>query len=118
VAALSPDGAWVAAVDPDGKLLLFSVSGGSPREIRGAVNGDLPVEWDASGKSLFVWDRTWPARIARLDLATGDRKIWKELTTDPVGLLYGNVILARDGEHYVYRARRVLSELNVAEGLK
>ena len=118
LAVLSPDGASVASVDPEGKLLLFSVSGGPPREIRGAAEGDIPVEWDATGKALFVWDKTWPARIARLDLETGERKPWKELSTDPVGLLYGTVILARDGEHYVYRARRNLSELNVAEGLK
>jgi len=118
LAALSPDGASVAAVDPEGRLLLLPVSGGTPREIHGAVQGDIPIEWEASGKAVFVWDRTWPARIARLDLETGERKVWKELTTDPVGLLYGTVILARDGEHYVYRARRVLSELNVAEGLR
>lgn len=36
----------------------------------------------------------------------------------PYEMLYGTVIFARDGEHYVYRVRRVLSELNVAEGLR
>lgn len=70
------------------------------------------------GQALFLWDRTWPARIVRLELETGKRTIWKELAADPVGLLYGNVILARDGQHYVYRLRRVLSELNVAQGLR
>jgi eukaryotic-like serine/threonine-protein kinase len=118
LAALSPDGRFVAAVDPEGKMLLFSISGGPPREIRGALPGDIPLEWDASGKALFVWDKTWPARVARLDVESGTRAAWKELTTDPVGLLYGTVMFARDGEHYVYRARRVLSELNVAEGLR
>jgi dipeptidyl aminopeptidase/acylaminoacyl peptidase len=118
MAVLSPDARSVAAIDPEGKLLLFAVSGGPPKEIHGAANGDIPLEWDASGRSLFVWDNTWPARIARLDLGTGERKAWKELSTDPVGLLYGTVILARDGEHYVYRVRRVLSELNVGEGLR
>ncbi|HKF41594.1 MAG TPA: hypothetical protein VKG01_00700, partial [Thermoanaerobaculia bacterium] len=115
---LSPDAGSVAAVDPDGKLLLFAVSGGPPTEIRGAASGDIPLEWDASGEFLFVWDRAWPARIARLDMESGERKVWKELTTDPVGLLYGTVSFSRDGEHYVYRVRRVLSELNVAEGLR
>jgi serine/threonine protein kinase len=64
----------------------------------------------------------WKARDTRLnrtlEIATGKRTVWKKLAADPVGLLYGNVILARDGQHYVYRLRRVLSELNVAEGLK
>jgi Tol biopolymer transport system component len=118
LAVLSPDGASVVTVDPDGKILFCSVAGGPPKEVRGALSGEIPVEWEASGKSLFVWDRTWPARIVRLELETGNRSIWKELAADPVGLLYGNIILARDGQHYVYRLRRVLSELNVAEGLK
>ena len=118
LAVLSPDGSSVAAVDTDGKMFLYSIAGGEPKEIRGTLPGEIPVEWEASGKSLFVWDLTWPARIARLELDTGNRSVWKELAADPVGLLYGNVILTRDGKHYVYRLRRVLSELNVAEGLK
>jgi dipeptidyl aminopeptidase/acylaminoacyl peptidase len=117
-AVLSPDGGAVATATPDGKMLLCSVAGGPPKEIPGALPGEIPLEWDASGKTLFVWDRTWPARIARLEIETGRRTAWKELTADPVGLLYGNVILARDGQHYVYRLKRVLSELNVAEGLR
>jgi hypothetical protein len=118
VAVLSPDGESVATVDADGKMLLCSATGGPPRKIPGALPGEVPLEWEASGKKLFLWDRTWPARIVRLELETGRRTVWKELAADPVGLLYGNVILARDGQHYVYRLRRVLSELNVAEGLR
>jgi hypothetical protein len=117
VAVLSPDGRSVATVDTEGRLLLCSV-GGAPEEIRGAVPGEVPLEWEDSGKALFLWDRTWPARIVRLELASGHRSDWKELAPDPTGLLYGNVIMTRDGQHYVYRVRRVLSELNVAEGLR
>jgi len=118
LAVLSPDGGSVATVDPDGKILLCSVAGGSPKEVRRALPGEFPLEWEASGKTLFLWDRTWPARIVHLELETGKRTVWKELAADPVGPFYGNVILARDGQHYVYRLRRVLSELNVAEGLR
>ena len=118
LAVLSPDGGSVAAVDSEGKLSVYSVSDGKASDVRGVLPGEIPLEWDASGKVLFVWDRTWPARISRLDLASGNRTFWKELAADPLGLLYGNVILARDGQHYVYRLRRVLSQLNVAEGLK
>jgi hypothetical protein len=115
LAVLSPDGRSVATVDTDGRLLLCSI-GGEPKEIRGALPGEIPLEWESSGNALFLWDRTWPARIVRLELATGHRSDWKELAPDPTGLLCGNVILTRDGQHYVYRVRRVLSELNVAEG--
>ena len=107
----------MATVDPEGKLLHCSV-GGEPKEVRGALPGEIPLEWEDSGKALFLWDRTWPARVVRLELDSGRRSVWKELTPDPTGLLYGNLILTRDGQHYVYRVRRELSELNVAEGLE
>jgi Tol biopolymer transport system component len=115
---LSPDGESVATVDSAGRILVYSAAGGAPTEVRGALPGDLPLEWEIGGRALFVWDRTWPARIGRLELGTGRRALWKELAPDPVGLMYGNVILTRDGRHYVYRLRRVFSELNVVEGLK
>jgi hypothetical protein len=118
LAVLSPDGGFVATIDPEGRMLVCSVSGGSPKEVRGALPGEIPLQWEVSGKALFTWDRTWPARIVRLELESGRRSAWKEIAPDPTGVLYGNVILTRDGQHYVYRLRRDLSELNVAEGLK
>jgi hypothetical protein len=33
-------------------------------------------------------------------------------------VLYGNILLARDGEHYIYRVRRVTGQLFLGEGLK
>jgi len=99
--------------------LLLGPVGGALKEVPGALPGEIPLEWELSGKALLLWDRTWPARVVRLDLASGLRSVWRELAPpDPTGLLYGNVILTRDGKHYVYRIRRELSELNVAEGLE
>ncbi len=118
LAVLSPDAESVATVDPEGKMLMCSVSGGAPSEVRGALPGEIPIEWEAGGKALFVWDRTWPARIVRLELDSGRRTVFRELATDTLGILYGNLLVTRDGQNYAYRIRRVLSELNVAEGLR
>lgn len=118
VAVLSPDGASVVTVDTEGKLALSAI-GGAPKEVPGALPGEIPLEWEVSGRALFLWDRTWPVRIVRLDLASGSRSVWRELAPpDATGLLYGSVIVTRDGQHYVYRVRRELSELNVAEGFE
>jgi eukaryotic-like serine/threonine-protein kinase len=117
--ALSPDGQAAVALDEKGRVLLCRMSGAECSEVKGVLPGESPEQWEASGKSIFVWDRTWPARIQRVDLATGERRLWKEITPpDPAGVLYGTVALTRDGEHYVYRVRRVTSRLYVAEGLK
>jgi eukaryotic-like serine/threonine-protein kinase len=115
---LSPDGESTATVDPDGRMLICPLSGGPPSEVRGAQPGEIPVQWEAGGKALFVWDRTWPARIVRLELPDGRRTVLRELSADTLGLLYGNVLVTRDGQHYIYRIRRIHSELNMAEGLK
>jgi hypothetical protein len=40
------------------------------------------------------------------------------VAADSRGLLYGNLLLTGDGRHYVYRLRRALSELNVAQNLR
>ena len=119
-ALLSPDGGSVAGADPSGRIRIYPVGEGrgNPTEVHGALPYERPIQWESSGRALFLWDRTWPARIARLDLTTGARTVWKELTSDPVGVLYGNLVLTPDGKHYVFRLRRVLSELNLAEGLK
>jgi serine/threonine protein kinase/Tol biopolymer transport system component len=115
---LSPDGQSVASIDEKGRILVYRVAGGDPVEVKGALPGEEPIQWEASGRALFLWDRAWPAHIGRLDLSTGERTAWKELTTDPVGAVYGNLLFTRDGKHYVYRIRRVLSELDLAEGLR
>ncbi|MEP6995555.1 MAG: protein kinase, partial [Acidobacteriota bacterium] len=114
---LSPDGKAVAAVGEDGRILIHPL-GESPIPVRGTITHEIPLQWETGGNAIFVWDRTWPARIMRVELSTGTRSAWKELAADPLGLLYGNVHLTRDGRHYVYRIRRAFSELNVARGLK
>jgi len=117
----SPDGRSVAVLDDAGRFVVCPVSGGGCSPVKGVQPEDSPEQWESSGKALLVWNRnrTWPAQIYRVDLATGERRLWKEITpSDPSGVLYGNILLARDGEHYIYRVRRVTGQLFLGEGLK
>jgi Tol biopolymer transport system component len=116
---ISHDGRFVAALEEGKGLLLCAVAGGECSSVAGALPGDYPAHWDSGATGILVWDRTWPARIHRLDLKTGQRTLWKEIhPPDPATVLYGNILLARDGEHYVYRVRRISSQLYLAQGLK
>ena len=116
---ISHDGRWVAAQEEGKRLLRCPTEGGGCSPVRGALPSDYPVHWDAPATGLLVWDRTWPARIHRVDLETGERTPWKEIhPPDPASVLYGNILLARDGEHYIYRLRRISSQLYLAEGLR
>jgi len=116
---ISHDGQWAAAHEEGKGLVRCRTTGGVCTPIQGAQPADYPMHWDANATGLLVWDRTWPARIHRVDFATGKRELWKEIhPPDPASVLYGNILLARDREHYIYRLRRLSSHLYLADGLK
>ncbi len=119
--ALSPDGQVVAAVGPDEKGYLYTVAGGEPRSIPGIEAGEVPVEWSADGRALYIYRPSdLPARVYLLDLSTGKRTFWRQLMPpDPAGVEYlGPILPAPDGKSYVYGYRRLLSDLYLVEGLK
>lgn len=117
---LSPDGRFLTAMGPDGKLALYPVRGGKPRPIVGLQPDELPLRWTDDGKALFVTRRTGlPFRIDRLDPATGEREPWREIRLDPAGLVPRSLFhVTPDGRSYVYSTQRVLSDLYLVEGLR
>jgi hypothetical protein len=73
------------------------------------------------GKTLFVQRLTGlPALIEAVDIETGKRRPWKELTPpDPAGVsVIGPTHVSADGGTYVYSYRRVLDRLAVVDGLQ
>ena len=118
---LSPTGELVAAVGPDQKGYLYPVNGGQPRPIPGFETGEEPIEWGADGKSLYTYRAgDLPCKVYRLDLATGQRSLWKQLMpSDPAGVeRIGPVRITPDGKTYVYGFLRNLADLYLVEGLK
>ncbi|HVI06615.1 MAG TPA: hypothetical protein VM711_11045, partial [Sphingomicrobium sp.] len=118
---ISPDGKMVAAVESDRKGYLFPVDGGEPKAIPGFPNGSVPVGWMNDGHSLLVYNPgEVPAKVFRLDLATGQNQLWKTLLpTDAAGITdMGPILITPDGKSYVYEYIRTLSDLFLAEGIK
>jgi eukaryotic-like serine/threonine-protein kinase len=119
--ALAPDGSSVAAIGPDDKGYLFPIPSGDPQLIKGLQPGEVPVAWTADGHSLYVYrGGDLPSKVYRLEVATGNRTLWKELMPpDPSGVEFvGPVLPTPDGKSYVYGYRRLLSDLYLVEGLK
>jgi DNA-binding winged helix-turn-helix (wHTH) protein len=122
-ASASPDGDTVAALSPEGKLLLYSTRGRPPREIPSA-EPLAPVRWSRDGLWLYVMHLRASvqsaAQMSRLRVASGEVRPWKVLRpADSVGVnSITGVAIADDEESYVYSYRRVLSDLHVAEGWK
>jgi Tol biopolymer transport system component len=119
--AISPDGTLVAAISPSRQVTLYPADGGTPRPVAGLLPGELPTQWTADGKFLYVLRHTeLPAHVFRVELATGRRELWKELgPADRAGATgLGHVLITPDGSWYVYNFRRALSDLYLVEGLK
>jgi Tol biopolymer transport system component len=116
---ISPDGTLVA-VRIEGKgILVCPVDGGEPKPLPGAVVGEVPVAWSASGREVLVWDQTFPAKVSKIDRDSGHREPVREIEPeDPAGILYGSLVMTTDGRYYIYRYRRVLNDLFVLQGLR
>jgi len=119
--SLSPDGHLLAAVGPDGKGYFYPIPAGEPRPIKGLNDGEVPVSWTGDSTGLYVYRTSdLPAKVYRLNIATGQRTLWKQLMPpDPAGVeLVGPIQPSADGKAYVYGYRRMLSDLYLVDGLK
>jgi Tol biopolymer transport system component len=118
---ISPDGRFLAALDPERRILLYPVGGGAPIAASGSTEpGDLNV-WSADGRSIYVTEANEVVlvKVFRRDLASGRRELLKEITpSDPAGIFSLRPAIARDGGSYVYGYSRVLGNLYLVQGLK
>jgi len=118
--ALSPDGSRIAIQGVDGKMALFPIGAGAPTPVAGALPEEVPLRWSSDGRSLYVFRPSLPGRIDLLDLATGSRRLWKEVVPpDPAGVSQVEpFIVAPDGSAFVYSYRRLLDELELMTGVR
>jgi hypothetical protein len=120
-ASPSPNGDWVAILDPGGKLQLLQTQGSGRREI--SSDGPLaPIRWSTDGQWLYVMHLRSSvqssAQVSRLRIATAEMLPWKTIQPkDTVGVnSVTGITMADDERTYAYSYRRVLSDLYIAEG--
>ena len=117
----SPNGELVAAIGPDHKVYTYPINGGEPRLIPGVQPDEAPTGWSSDGRTLFVFRYgEIPARVVQIDLATGQRKPWKDLDpADAAGIdTISGIMMTADAKGYVYGYIRTLCDLYLVEGLK
>jgi Tol biopolymer transport system component len=117
----SPDGRLVPSADSEGHVSLYPVDGGEVRPLPGVGQGDEILSWSADGRSVLVRRRlSLPVRIDRVDVATGEVALWREIApADRTGMTeVPSVRVSADGGTLTYTVHRLLSELYVADGLR
>lgn len=118
---LSPDGKLLALRDAGGRVSIWPLDGSEARPVSGLALEEGIAGWTPDGRGLFVWGPSrWPVRVERLDLATGRRELWREITpADPSGIrgIYP-LVITPDGKCYAYSYTSILSDLYLAEGLR
>jgi hypothetical protein len=121
--SISPDGKWVAAGAYGEAMSLYPIEEGERRSIPGLSPDEYVLRWTPDGRHLFVTARDLekiPARILRLDLESGHREEWKELSpADSAGVQ--NLVwlcLTPDGRSYAYSYFRRLSVLYLVSNVR
>ncbi|OLD22500.1 MAG: hypothetical protein AUJ01_00275 [Acidobacteria bacterium 13_1_40CM_3_65_5] len=116
---MSPDGQLLVVHAADGRLGLFDVKSGSIGGIAGLLSGEQVVRWDATGRSLYVYQPgDMPLRMFRLNVATGRREPSLQIAPgDPTGIVSA-VLLTPDGRSSVYNVHRRVSDLYLVTGLR
>jgi len=118
---LHPHGDEVTAFRADHGYHTYPVDGGEAQPIPGLDPRDRMIRWSGDGASVFVYAvNELPGRIHRLDLKSGERRTWRELTPpDPTGIYrIARVRMSSDGEAYAYTYYMQLLDLHVIEGLR
>ncbi len=128
--AVTPEGSYAILPSPDGKYLagwlrgrgatLYPVDGGPARQIPGTNPEDMPAQWSADSRALYVYQPgEAPLRVYRLEIASGKKELVKELIPDDRGgvVSIGPVVTNPNATEFAYSYYQMLSVLYVVSGL-
>ena len=117
---VAPDGKWVVVTGPDRKRYLYPIAGGEPATIAGLDRDEGVVQKGVDDRFLYVRRRgEVPAKVYRLDLATGQKQLWRTLIpADAAGVSGISPGPTPSGDSYVYSYNRTLSDLYLIEGVR
>lgn len=119
--AISPNGLLVAGMSRDRKLVLYPLQRGAAVPVAGVLEEEIPITFTPEGGAIYVYNASQiPARVFRVDLATGARELWKEFAPpDPAGVYkISPILMTPDASTYAYNSLRSMSDLYSIDNLK
>ena len=122
ICCMASPGGHVLAVTEDVRGLLYDTTSSSKpeREVK-LEPEETPVAWTADGKMLYLLDQQRrPSAITRLEISSGRRQLWRELTVpgSNAQMKGEEAAITPDGRSYAYTYSRHLSDLYLVRGLK
>jgi eukaryotic-like serine/threonine-protein kinase len=117
---ISPDGNRLALRRPDHSLVILDVTSGAVTPLNGLAREDEPIQFDASGRILYVVDMAGSnPRVDRYDLETQERTGLREIKPSiPTGVIGTTApVVTAEGKGYAYTLMRQLTDLFLVEGL-
>jgi hypothetical protein len=116
VALFSADSRSLVGITPEGAWQIHPIDGGVPSDLAVVAATDEPAGWSSDGRAVIVATRTNPARLERVELSTGARRVLRELR--PPGLEGVRVSVwsvTADGEQFGYSGIRQSRTLYVVK---
>jgi hypothetical protein len=105
-AIVAPGGRRVLGFDKNGSAALYSFDGEAPKPLP-SIGDDDPFAFSDDGRAIFVSKpASIPAKVDRIDIATGQRTFFREFgPSDRTGLVrlrFTDPVLKADGSQYAY----------------
>jgi hypothetical protein len=116
-----PGGRSVAAINSDQEHRTYALDGADSQAIPHLARNDRIVRWLPDANAVLVYrTNELPARLYRVDLDSGERSVWRDLTPpDPTGIYrVGRMRMSADLAAYAYTYYMQLVDLHVVEGLR
>jgi Tol biopolymer transport system component len=118
---VSPDGTLLLVQGSRDEYKLYPSAGGESRPVSSLAPDDIVARWTADGRGFLAYRQSEvPARLERVDLATGRRDFVRLLAPpDLAGVVsITGVTVAGDESAYAYSARQRRSDLFLVEGAR
>jgi len=117
---MHPQGDHAAGFTSEHGYQLWRLGDGDPMPVPWIGRDERLIRWSGDGRSIFVWRHNEvPALVHKIDVETGERTPWRELTPpDPTGIYrIGRLRMSADASAYAYTYYLQLIDLHVIEGL-
>ena len=118
--SVAPDGRQLLVQSEEGEYFLLPAEGGEARPLAFLAKEESVANWGADSRSVFVFRPSQvPARLERVDLATGHRTFFRQIAPpDLAGALNIFAIVGPDEKSYAYHCFQQHSSLFMVEGAK